>query len=223
MPKAKKKGKLTIRRSDLEAMGKDRLVAFSWIRAHTSLVHTKKMNMVLTANPITVITRLIPDDIIVPNFLCKNTQKSKTLQKEKKTNFLLLKKKKKYQQFSVSHFTVFLGFLNPTNQNANENKTKHLVIWYAARCSRRAEAGYALDDCHLSWKGQRGFFFFFFIIIIFILYFLLWFIQKNCIAFSMRVGEEGRDCFIVEEGRKTNPEKVEAMEGLGSEAPFVFL
>lgn len=52
-------------RLDLEAMRKDLLEAFKWIRAQMSLVQTKTMNMVLTANPITVITKLTPDEIIV--------------------------------------------------------------------------------------------------------------------------------------------------------------
>lgn len=52
-------------RSDLEAVGKDLREAERWIRAQIRRVQTKTMNMVLTAKPITVITRLIPDDIIL--------------------------------------------------------------------------------------------------------------------------------------------------------------
>jgi hypothetical protein len=54
-------------RLDLEAMRKDLLEAFKWIRAQMSLVQTKTMNIVLTAKPIIVITKLIPDEIIVKN------------------------------------------------------------------------------------------------------------------------------------------------------------
>lgn len=52
-------------RLDLEAMRKDLLEAFKWILAQMSLVQTKTMNIVLTAKPITVITKLIPVEIIV--------------------------------------------------------------------------------------------------------------------------------------------------------------
>lgn len=55
----------TMLRLDLDAIGKDLLAVFMWIRAHMSLVQTKTMNMVLTANPITVITKLIPEEIIL--------------------------------------------------------------------------------------------------------------------------------------------------------------
>lgn len=54
-----------LRLVDLEAIGKGLLEAFMWIRAQMSLVQTKTMNMMLTANPITVITKLIPEEIIV--------------------------------------------------------------------------------------------------------------------------------------------------------------
>lgn len=54
----------TTLRLDLEAIGNDLLEAFKWIRAQISLVQTKTMNMVLTAKPITVITKLIPEEII---------------------------------------------------------------------------------------------------------------------------------------------------------------
>lgn len=56
---------LTPLRSDLEAIGKERLEALRWIRAQTSLVQTNTMNKVLTVNPITVITKFIPEDIIL--------------------------------------------------------------------------------------------------------------------------------------------------------------
>lgn len=63
--KRKKKKMLTILRSDLEATGNDLREAFNWIRAQTRRVQTKTMNIVLTANPITVITKLTPPDIIL--------------------------------------------------------------------------------------------------------------------------------------------------------------
>lgn len=62
----------TMLRLDLETIGKDLLAAFKWIRAHMSLVQTKTMNMVLTANPITVITKLIPEEIILKKLKKKN-------------------------------------------------------------------------------------------------------------------------------------------------------
>ena len=55
---------LTKLRLDLEAIGKARLEAFSWIRAQRRRVQTKTINIVLTANPITVITKFIPEAII---------------------------------------------------------------------------------------------------------------------------------------------------------------
>lgn len=55
---------LTTLGSDLDALDKDLLDAFKWILAQISLVQTNTMNSVLTANPITVITRFIPEDII---------------------------------------------------------------------------------------------------------------------------------------------------------------
>lgn len=51
-------------RSDLAAVGNDLRDAFSWILAQTSLVQTKTINIVLTAKPMTVITKLIPEEII---------------------------------------------------------------------------------------------------------------------------------------------------------------
>lgn len=51
-------------RSDLAAVGNDLRDAFSWTLAQTSLVQTKTINMVLTAKPMTVITKLIPEEII---------------------------------------------------------------------------------------------------------------------------------------------------------------
>lgn len=59
---------LTRLRLDLDAIAKDLLDAFNWIRAQISLVHTKTMNVMLTANPITVITKFIPEDIMLFNF-----------------------------------------------------------------------------------------------------------------------------------------------------------
>lgn len=56
---------LTPLRSDLEAIGKERLEALRWILAQTSLVQTNTMNKVLTVNPITVITKFTPEDIIL--------------------------------------------------------------------------------------------------------------------------------------------------------------
>lgn len=58
------KWKLTMLRSDLEVIWKERREAFNWIRAQMSLVQTNTINIVLTANPITVITKFIPEDII---------------------------------------------------------------------------------------------------------------------------------------------------------------
>lgn len=57
---------LTTLRSDLEAVGNDRLEALNWILAQMSLVQTKTINIVLTANPIIVITKLIPEAIMAP-------------------------------------------------------------------------------------------------------------------------------------------------------------
>lgn len=54
-------------RSDLVAVGNDLLDAFSWILAQTSLVQTKTINMVLTEKPMTVITKLIPEEIMTSN------------------------------------------------------------------------------------------------------------------------------------------------------------
>lgn len=51
-------------RSDLEAIRKDRLDALNWIRAQIRRVQTKTINIVLTENPITVITKFIPEAII---------------------------------------------------------------------------------------------------------------------------------------------------------------
>ena len=59
------KNELTPLRSDLEATRKERLEALRWIRAQTSLVQTNTMNKVLTVNPITVITKFTPEDIIL--------------------------------------------------------------------------------------------------------------------------------------------------------------
>ena len=56
---------LTMLRSDLEAIRKDRLDAFNWIRAQIRRVQTKTINIVLTENPITVITKFIPEAIIL--------------------------------------------------------------------------------------------------------------------------------------------------------------
>lgn len=53
-------------RSDREARGKERRVLLRWILAQMRRVQTNTMNIVLTANPMTVITRFIPDDIISP-------------------------------------------------------------------------------------------------------------------------------------------------------------
>lgn len=50
--------------SDLDALAKDRLDAFKWILAQISLVQTNTINRVLTVNPITVITKFMPEDII---------------------------------------------------------------------------------------------------------------------------------------------------------------
>lgn len=50
--------------SDLEALVNARLDAVKYILAQMSLVHTNTINKELTANPITVITKLIPEDII---------------------------------------------------------------------------------------------------------------------------------------------------------------
>lgn len=52
-------------RSDLEAMATDRrLLECNRILAQISLVQTKTMNIELTTNPITVITKFIPEDTI---------------------------------------------------------------------------------------------------------------------------------------------------------------
>ncbi|KAG6477626.1 hypothetical protein ZIOFF_066894 [Zingiber officinale] len=60
----------TMPRSDLEAsVGSDIREFLRWILAQMSRVHTKTMNMVLTANPITVMTRLSPGQIMIPPVL----------------------------------------------------------------------------------------------------------------------------------------------------------
>jgi len=89
MEKRKRKGKehtkreLTTLRSDLEAVGKFLLEARNWILAHISLVQTNTMNIVLTANPITVITRLIPAEIITPS-LSYLLRRKESLEREEK-------------------------------------------------------------------------------------------------------------------------------------------
>lgn len=49
---------------DLLALRKALLEACNWILAQISLVQTNTINIVLTANPITVITKFTPPDII---------------------------------------------------------------------------------------------------------------------------------------------------------------
>lgn len=55
---------LTMLRSDLYALARDRRDTLKCIRAQMSLVHTNTMNIILKPNPITVITKFIPEDII---------------------------------------------------------------------------------------------------------------------------------------------------------------
>lgn len=72
---------LTMLKSDPEALAKDLLEAFSWILAQINLVHTNTINKVLTVNPITVITKFMPEDIIF--------MPSSTISTKKKTSFRL--------------------------------------------------------------------------------------------------------------------------------------
>lgn len=76
-------------RSDLEVYAEDLLLVKYWILAQINLVHTNTMNIMLTVNPITVITKFTAEDVI---FFSQFFSKIATLPSNRQPNNQISKK-----------------------------------------------------------------------------------------------------------------------------------